>query len=200
LLKEAGDMLRNAASKVMWVGRATVFVVGLAVIVALVLGVATAALGANGDVFRVGQSNFASAVSVLDKSGAGPALRLLVDSGAPLAVNSSTKVSNLNADRLDGKHATQIGVNGLQEVVVVSASDSDSPKSAQASCPAGKRVVGTGYDILGGKSGAPPNEVTDVVVDEIEAFSTFVEVLAYEEEPSSSNWSVTVSAICATAP
>ena len=200
MLKEAGDMLRNAASKVMWVGRATVFLVGLAVILALVLGVATAALGANGDFFRVGQSNFASAVSVLDKSGAGPALRLLVDSGAPLAVNSSTKVSNLNADRLDGKHATQIGVNGLQEVVVVSASNSDSPKSAQASCPAGKRVVGTGYDILGGKSGAPPNEVTDVVVDEIQAFSTFVEVLAFEEEPSSSNWSVTVSAICATAP
>ena len=193
-------MLRNAARKVMWVGRATVFLVGLAVILALVLGVATAALGANGDFFRVGQSNFASAVSVLDKSGAGPALRLLVDSGAPLAVNSSTKVSNLNADRLDGKHATQIGVNGLQEVVVVSASNSDSPKSAQASCPAGKRVVGTGYDILGGKSGAPPNEVTDVVVDEIQAFSTFVEVLAFEEEPSSSNWSVTVSAICATAP
>jgi hypothetical protein len=193
-------MLRNAARKVMWVGRATVFLVGLAVILALVLGVATAALGANGDFFRVGQSNFASAVSVLDKSGAGPALRLLVDSGAPLAVNSSTKVSNLNADRLDGKHATQIGVNGLQEVVVVSASNSDSPKSAQASCPAGKRVVGTGYDIFGGKSGAPPNEVTDVVVDEIQAFSTFVEVLAFEEEPSSSNWSVTVSAICATAP
>jgi hypothetical protein len=193
-------MLRNAASKVMWVGRATVFMVGLAVILALVLGVATAALGANGDFFRVGQSNFASAVSVLDKSGAGPALRLLVDSGAPLAVNSSTKVSNLNADRLDGKHATQIGVNGLQEVVVVSASNSDSPKSAQASCPAGKRVVGTGYDIFGGKSGSPPNEVTDVVVDEIQAFSTFVEVLAFEEEPSSSNWSVTVSAICATAP
>jgi hypothetical protein len=193
-------MLRNAARKVMWVGRATVFVVGLAVILALVLGVATAALGANGDFFRVGQSNFASAVSVLDKSGAGPALRLLVDSGAPLAVNSSTKVSNLNADKVDGKHATQIGVNGLQEVVVVSASNSDSPKSAQASCPAGKRVVGTGYDIFGGKSGAPPNEVTDVVVDEIQAFSTFVEVLAYEEEPSSSNWSVTVSAICATAP
>jgi hypothetical protein len=193
-------MLRNAASKVMWVGRATVFVVGLAVIVALVLGAATAAFGANGDVFRIGQSNFASAVSVLDKSGAGPALSLLVDSGPPLAVNSQGKVANLNADKLDGKHATQIGVNGLQEVVVVSALNSDSPKSAQASCPAGKRVVGTGYDIFGGKSGAPPNEVTDVVVDEIQAFSTFVEVLAFEEEPSSSNWSVTVSAICATAP
>jgi hypothetical protein len=98
-------MLRNAASKVMWVGRATVFVVGLAVILALVLGAATAAFGANGDVFRVGQSNFASAVSVLDKSGAGPALRLLVDSGPPLAVNSSSRVANLNADKVDGKDA-----------------------------------------------------------------------------------------------
>jgi len=41
-------MLKSATSKVMWVGRATVFVVGLAVILALVLGVATAAFGANG--------------------------------------------------------------------------------------------------------------------------------------------------------
>ena len=76
-------MIRSVASKVMWVGRATVFLVGLSVIGALVLGVATAALGANGDFFKVGRANFASAVSVLDKSGAGPALRLLVDSGPP---------------------------------------------------------------------------------------------------------------------
>ena len=76
-------MLRSVASKVMWVGRATVFVVGLAVIAAVILGVATAAFGANGDFFKVGKSNFASAVSVLDKRGAGPALRLLVDSEAP---------------------------------------------------------------------------------------------------------------------
>jgi hypothetical protein len=76
-------MLRNAARKVMWVGRATVFLVGLAVILALVLGAASAAFGANGDFFKVGRDNFASAVSVLDKSGAGPALRLLVDSGPP---------------------------------------------------------------------------------------------------------------------
>jgi hypothetical protein len=101
-------MLRSAASKVMWVGRATVFVVGLAVTVALLFGVATTALGANGDFFKLGKSNFASAVSVLDKSGAGPALRLLVDSGAPLAVNSSKKVDNLNADRVDGKDSSAL--------------------------------------------------------------------------------------------
>ncbi len=41
-------VFRNMASKVMWVGRATVFLVGLAVILALVFGVATMALGATG--------------------------------------------------------------------------------------------------------------------------------------------------------
>jgi hypothetical protein len=103
--KGGKKMMRRAANKVMWVGRATVFVVGLSVIMALVLGMATAAFGANGDFFKVGKSNFASAVSVLDKSGAGPALRLVVDSGAPLAVNSPTKVTNLNSDKLDGHDA-----------------------------------------------------------------------------------------------
>jgi hypothetical protein len=96
-------MLRKAASKVAWVGRTASTVFGLALVLALVVGAASAAFGANGDFFKVGKSNLASAVSVLDKSGAGPALRLLVDSGAPLAVNSSVKVANLNADEVDGR-------------------------------------------------------------------------------------------------
>jgi hypothetical protein len=50
-------MIGSMVSKVMWVGRATVFVVGLAVIVALLFGVATTALGANGDFFKLGRSN-----------------------------------------------------------------------------------------------------------------------------------------------
>jgi hypothetical protein len=100
-------MIKGAASKVMWVGRATVFLVGLAVIVGLV-GVASTALGANGDFFKVGKANVASAVSTLSKSGAGPALSLKVDHGKPLAVNSSAKVANLNADKLDGQSSTQL--------------------------------------------------------------------------------------------
>jgi hypothetical protein len=99
-------MIRSMVSKVMWVGRATVFAVGLAVIVALLFGVATTALGANGDFFKVGRFNSASSVSVLDKSGAGPALRLRVGRGAPLAVNSSRKVDSLNADKVDGKDSS----------------------------------------------------------------------------------------------
>ena len=111
-------MLRGAASKVMWVGRATVFLVGLAVILALVFGVATTALGANGNPFLLGKSNVATALSKLTgnvngaamqvvNSNAGAddtALSLSVQAGeSPMRVNSPTKVANLNADKIDGK-------------------------------------------------------------------------------------------------
>ncbi len=96
-------MLRSAASKAMWVGRATALALGVAVMLAVVLGLASAALGADGDFFKVGKSNLAASVSKLIKSGAGPALRLEVDSGPPLSVNSAAKVTNLNADKLDNK-------------------------------------------------------------------------------------------------
>jgi hypothetical protein len=112
-------MLRSAASKVMWVGRATVFLVGLAVILALVLGVATTAFGANGDAWRLGQGNVATAITTLggklgvngsmlrlinnDAGTDDTALDLRVQTGeAPMMVNSDTKVANLNADKLDG--------------------------------------------------------------------------------------------------
>ncbi len=41
-------MLRSALGKVMWVGRATIFLVGLSVILALVSGIATAAVAGDG--------------------------------------------------------------------------------------------------------------------------------------------------------
>ncbi len=101
--KGAHNMVRSALSKVMWVGRATALALGVAVMLAVVLGLASAALGADGDFFKVGKSNLAASVSKLIKSGAGPALRLEVDSGPPLSVNSAAKVTNLNADKLDNK-------------------------------------------------------------------------------------------------
>ncbi len=45
LTEGAQNMVRSAASKVMWVGRATVFLVGIAVIVGLVFGAASVAPG-----------------------------------------------------------------------------------------------------------------------------------------------------------
>ena len=65
-------MFRSMASKVAWVGRTASMVFGLALVLALMVGVASTAFGANGDFFKVGRSNLASAVSTLTKSGAGP--------------------------------------------------------------------------------------------------------------------------------
>ena len=98
-------MIRNAASKVMWVGRATVFLLGVAVILALLFGVASSAFahGGNKGFFHLGHKNVTSKVSTLIKRGAGPALNLRVGSGPPLKVNSDTKVPKLNTDKLDGK-------------------------------------------------------------------------------------------------
>jgi hypothetical protein len=98
-------MIRSTASKVMWVGRATVFLVGLSVILALVFGVATTAMGANGNPFLLGKRNVASAISTLVKQGPGPALNLVVRAGQPpMAVNATAgKATNLNADKVDGQ-------------------------------------------------------------------------------------------------
>lgn len=101
-------MLRSTVSKVMWVGRATVFLVGLAVILALALGVASIALGANGNPLILGRGNAATRVTALTNQGQGAALNLKVRPGQPpLAVNSSTQVLGLNADQLDNKTASQ---------------------------------------------------------------------------------------------
>jgi hypothetical protein len=125
-------MLRSTASKVMWVGRATVFLVGLAVILALVFGVASMALGANGNPFILGKAaNTASKVTGLVKSGAGPALSLKVGSGPPLAVNSTRKVDNLNVDEIDGLDSTDFQGKYAQTVVVAkSGGDFTSVQSA----------------------------------------------------------------------
>lgn len=111
-------MIKSIFSKVMFVGRATTFTVGLAVTLALLLGIATAALAAvPGDPFKVGRTNTINRLSVLvgstvdamlrvDNNGAGTALDLRVEPGqAPMKVNSDAQVRNLNADELDGKTA-----------------------------------------------------------------------------------------------
>jgi hypothetical protein len=210
-------MVKSAAKKVMFVGKATVFMVGLAVILALTVGVAGAAFGANGGNFILGQTNSATAITKLAGAAgvAGPSLQidnnstnanataldLQVEAGkAPMKVNSDAQVANLNADKLDGKSANEIGVNGRGRFSAASPTDSVSNKSAIAWCPAGKVVVGTGYDIAGGIDGSYPNLEHNIVIDAITPSINYVEVIAVEEEPTSANWSVTAHAVCATAP
>ena len=105
-------MLRKVASKVAWVGRTASMVFGLALVMALVLGVAATAWSATGGNFLLGKANSSttptslvstltdaakSALTVQNKSG-GAALDLRVGNAttpannvAPLKVNSSAK-------------------------------------------------------------------------------------------------------------
>jgi hypothetical protein len=154
-------MLRSVTSKVMWLARATSTVVGLAIMLALVVGSATVAFGADGDFFKIGRSNLADSASRLIKSGAGPALDLRVDSGPPLAVNQQTKVTNLNADRLDGKNFRAFAdVNELGGRVVIRRSG-PLPVEGTYTSEGGTLVImasGSGYrgggiDVLSGPIG-----------------------------------------------
>jgi hypothetical protein len=121
------QMLRTAAKKVAWVGRTASMVFGLALVLALLFGVASMALAGTGagGVFNLGVTNTVSAVTELvSDAGTGPsgpmlridnnstntaatALDLQVEDGkVPMKVNRTTKVTNLNADLLDGLNST----------------------------------------------------------------------------------------------
>jgi hypothetical protein len=101
---------------IMNVGRATVFAIGLAVILAVVLGAATTANAKAGDPLKLGRLNTVNQLTQLVGSVAGPslridnnsaefgatALRLEVEPGKPpMSVNSTTEVQGLNVDSID---------------------------------------------------------------------------------------------------
>lgn len=112
-------MPKKAVRGVLWAARGTATMVGLAVMMAVVLGVGTTALAAvPGDPLRLAKTNTINALTQLtgtansallkiDNASKGPnatALELSTDpKRPPMKVDSSTKVGNLNADLLDGK-------------------------------------------------------------------------------------------------
>lgn len=127
-------MIRSVVSKAMWVGRTTAAVIGLAVALAVVFGVATMALAAvPGDPFQLGQLNTINRVSTLvgnttgpmlrvENKGAGPAANLKVQAGKPpMAVNSTGRIPKLNADMVDGKHAGAFVQKGAVGVPIAGA-------------------------------------------------------------------------------
>ena len=113
-------------------------VFGLGLVLALVFGVASMALGANGQAWILGQNNAATAITKLAGAAGvdGPMLQLInnnadtndtaldlrVQAGeAPMSVNSDTKVANLNSDQLDGKDQSAFAdVSELDAATVIS--------------------------------------------------------------------------------
>ena len=165
-------MIRKVASKAMWVGRTTAAVMGLAVALALVLGVATVALAAvPGDPFKLGRINSIDNLSTLvgsasgallriNNEGSGPAIDLRVKEGeTPMNVNSTTKVKSLNADQLDDHGANDF----FSEDKTYTTSDFEggagggADVEAFAECDPGDRILGGGGGIP-----APGNDLLRV--------------------------------------
>jgi hypothetical protein len=145
-------MLRATLSKAMWVGRGAAAVFGLALVLALIMGVGTMALAAvPGDPFRLGQTNGIDQMSTLVGTVATPmlkvdngstatgatALDLRVEPGkAPMKVNSGTKVASLNADKVDGKDSTAFYAAGSKVADSSHADTADTATSADSATSA----------------------------------------------------------------
>ncbi len=144
-------MLRSALSKVMTAGRVASAVFGLALVIGLSVGAASMALGANGQALLLGKANVASALTRLTgnvqgaamqviNSNAGTddtALNLQVQSGeAPMRVNSERVVTNLNADKVDGRSFGCPGGTLFHEAACIETAHRDPApwRDAQADC------------------------------------------------------------------
>lgn len=89
------------------------------------------------------------------------------------------------------------GLSELETVFASTPDNSDSPKSVTANCPAGKTAIEAHYNVLGGKTGASPNQLVEVVVDQIGTFGFQGFVDAYETDPYAGTWLVDLEVLCA---
>jgi hypothetical protein len=160
--KVAKKIVETALSRTLWLARGTSVVVGLAVMLALVVGVASTALAGTGvgAALNLGQLNTVNAITKLVGSVTGPSLQvdnnstdvsataldLQVESGKPpMKVNSGTKVENLNADKLDGTDSTGFA-QSVKPIKVVAAAQvrSDGRVNTSNSNVVGVTKGGTG--------------------------------------------------------
>ncbi len=141
------------------VGHATAFVLGVAVLVALVVGPASLGLAKVGDPLGLGTANnagkeittliadLAAPVLRLTNQGGGPALELRVAAGKPpLKVDSDARVTNLNADKLDGQDASGFVRPGTKTYTLTNgAATGPGPENPIASngreCDRGDRIL-----------------------------------------------------------
>lgn len=206
-------MVKTIFSGTWRIGRATALVLGTAVMLALVIGMASTAFGSNGDAWKLGKGNVATKITALAGSlgvngpmvrltnnNAGTddtALELRVQTGeAPMAVNSSARVDSLNADQLDGQDSSNFVPTNTNSFVRNNLYRSESAVTAgtqlgdgtftlAASCDAGDVML----------SGGPAN--VSATTDMVESFpsSTITWTARVDKNGLGDNYSVVV--LCA---
>lgn len=125
----------------MKISRASAYVAG--VTTALVLGTGTA-FASGGASVLLGHGNKTTHTTTISDTKGTP-LSLKAKSGrAPLAVNSRTKVKNLNADTVDGLSSGSLALTrGRTGIIAGTAADADKDPST-ARCPSGTIATGGG--------------------------------------------------------
>jgi len=122
--------------------------IAVGVIATLVIGSGTA-YAANGGSFRLGKANSETRAATLTNKNGTPLSLRAGRNKAPLAVNSRTKVLRLNADYVDGLHASAFARStGRTGIIARAGGDEDAPGNAYAvavaTCPRGTILTGGG--------------------------------------------------------
>jgi hypothetical protein len=154
--------LRRCLGAVRSIGPATV-----AVTLALIIGAAGIADAATGGSFILGKSNTENTTATLWDSKGTPLLLQAPAGKAPLAVNRSIQVNNLNAQYVDGKTAAQLQSNGGAGITITNAGRPMSPDQIEIAStgplPAGTYAVSaTAFmDALGDQALCYISDATD---------------------------------------
>jgi hypothetical protein len=112
-----------------------------------------------------------------------------------MKVNSNTQVANLNADKVDGLDASQLGgLSGVEQVEVAGEINSNDIKVTFATCPEGKVAIGGGARMNGFINVATLHQSRQ----EFSSPRTWV-VGAHEHGPTVKEWALHAFAICASA-
>lgn len=160
------ETTKKILSGAMWLARGTATMLGLALMLAVVLGVATTANAAVGDPLKLGEINAINKITQLVGKTDGAMLRvdnnstvsnataldLQVEPGkAPMKVSSGAgKAVNLNADRLDGRDGATFARSDTPTYVTTNGAATGAPPfgpsaSTGASCDDGDRLLTGGY-------------------------------------------------------
>ncbi len=118
-----------------------VLVSALAIVLVTVMATDYVAMAATGKPLILGKLNKASKTTTI-KSANGPALALKTRPGhPPLSVNRSTKVPNFNADFVDGKDSTRLGVRTRVETFDLSGINTNQVEAAIETPPPGTYLI-----------------------------------------------------------